>query len=96
MSILRVSEVSLVLGSDSDRAAGLLGFVSLVLNDSLRLDGLTLRRTNEGETQISFPSRRNRMGREFPYIRPLSEQVRVGLQLQVLRALREAGEEIRD
>ncbi len=88
----RISRVRLFPGSLRDVQAGLLGYVSLVLDDAIELDGLTLRRTRGGRPALSFPARRDREGREHHYIRPLNGRVRREIERQVLHEL--LGEEV--
>ena len=68
---------------------GLLGWLSCTLNGSLRLEGLTLRKTLEdGRLTISYPAaRRDAMGRQHFYVRPLGDQARRDLEFQILQAL---------
>ncbi len=83
----RISNVRLFPGSLRDVRDGLIGYVSLVLDDAIELDGLTLRRTRGGHATLSFPARRDRDGRGHPYIRPLNGRVRREIERQVLREL---------
>ena len=92
-SPLEVTDVSLHSARPDEAAVGLLGWVSCTVNSSLRLDGITLRRTMDGRLTLSFPARRDRSGREQPYIRPLDRVARREVEYQILRALglQEAG-----
>ena len=69
-----IRDVRFTAASSRDRRAGLLGFVAVTLHCGIRLDGLTLRRTLDGDLALSFPSRLDRNGREHPYILPLGER----------------------
>lgn len=84
---LRLSDVEFRMASTQDRERGLIGYVSLTVGNCLRLDGLALRRTSEGRTFLAFPSRVDRVGRERPYMRPLSEAVRLLFEDAVTSAL---------
>ena len=86
-SRLRLTDVRLIPASTDERQRGLLGFVAFNLNDRVRLDGATLRRTSSGRLRISFPMRRDRHGREHPLLRPLADAARRELERQVLAAL---------
>ena len=67
---------------------GLIGFISAVVNDSLELDGLALRRTlGDGRITLSFPARRDRSGQQRAYFRPVGDDVRREIERQILRAL---------
>ena len=54
---------------------------------ALALDGVALRRTRDGRRTLSFPARRDRQGRDHPYVRPLSTEARSAIERQVLDAL---------
>lgn len=84
---LEVTDVTMHSAGADGVAAGLLGWVACTVNGSLRLDGITLRRTLEGRITLSFPVRRDRSGREQPYIRPLDRTARREIEHQIFRAL---------
>jgi hypothetical protein len=88
---LAISEVALTPASPIDAWTGLLGFVRFRLGAGLEIDGITLRRTAAGRLAISFPSRRDRAGRDHPLLRPLDGVTRDNLERQVLGALRAQG-----
>ena len=67
--------------------SGLLGWVTVVVNGTVSLDGLTLRRSEAGRPFIAYPARTDRRGGRHPYIHPLGEAARVELERQVLAAL---------
>lgn len=81
-----VSNVRFVPSSVHDAAEGLEGWVSFRYGDLL-LDGIALRRTREGRWRLSFPERRDRHGRAYPYVRPLDAEARRALEAQVLEAI---------
>ena len=85
--IPRVTSVRLTRAPDPDQERGLLGWVYFVLDGALALDGVALRRTRDGRRTLSFPSRRDREGRQHPYVRPLSAEARSAIEEQVLDAL---------
>jgi hypothetical protein len=84
---LRIDQVRLAGATRAEVATGLLGWVSCVLQDTLRLDGLALRRTADGRLALSFPARKDARGREHPYVRPLDDRARREIEAQVFRAL---------
>ena len=84
---LLISEVKFSAALPDDVDAGLLGWVSCTLNESLRLDGIALRRSADRRLVLSFPSRRDRAGREHPIIRPLDDTARLEIEHQVFGAL---------
>lgn len=77
-----------VRGSEDDRRAGLLGFLSLIYGD-LVLDGVVLRRTADGRHALSFPARTDRAGRRHSYIRPIDDKIRQDVEREILWQLGE-------
>jgi hypothetical protein len=61
--------------------------ISFVLNGTLKIDGVTLRRTRDGRLTLSYPARRDRDGVEHFAIKPLGDQARVEIERQVFEAL---------
>ncbi len=85
---LHVSEIRFIAAPDAERALGLLGWVSFLLNGAVKLDGITLRRTRAGDLVLSFPERRDASGKQHAYIRPISDAARRDVERQVFAALR--------
>ena len=77
---LSVTDVQFARGGERDIERGLLGYLSITLDDELRLDGLTLRRTRSNRLAVSFPRRRGG-------VHPIGVQVRVEIEAQVFQAL---------
>ena len=88
MGSLRVTEVRFSPARPDQIEDGHLGFVAVVLDGELKLDGIALRRTRDGRRALSFPRRRDQRGFEHPYIRPLTDEARIDLERQVFEALR--------
>lgn len=86
-ALLVVSAVHLRDAPPVDVRKGLVGFVSCVLNDSVRVEGLTLRRTRRGRPSISFPLRRDSQGRKHPVVCLLRREDRRAIEDQIFRAL---------
>ena len=84
---LVVTETTFTQASERDEARGLLGYLAIVLNESIRADGLTLRRTEGGELYVAFPARTDRAGMRHALLRPLDEEHRRALQAQVFAQL---------
>ncbi len=84
---LLVTGTKFTAASERDELTGLLGFVSVVVNGAIRLDGITVRRTLDGRLTLSFPSRRGRDGERHAYIRPVDDAVRMAIERQVLAAI---------
>ncbi|MCP4036597.1 MAG: hypothetical protein GY733_06645 [bacterium] len=87
MNALTVTDAEFAPALARDRDRGLIGYVQVVINDTMVLDGLTLRVSSDGRRYLSYPSKSTRGGSRFPYIRPISERVRQDLQRQVFLAL---------
>lgn len=85
---LSVSRVRLAPSCERDRKAGLIGFVSFVIDGLVRVDGVTVRRTSGGRHVLSFPARRDRAGRNHPYLRPVDDGARCAIETQVFAQLR--------
>lgn len=75
-----VTDVRLYRAADADRASGLLGHVSCVVND-LRIC-VTLRRTRSGRHSISLPRRRGHL-----LVSPLTPEATRAMELQILAQL---------
>ena len=86
-----VADVTFVPAGQEERARGLLGFVSMRFGDDLVLDGVTLRRTEQGRLALSYPMRRDRRGRTHHFIRPADDDARRRLERAVIDALRRGG-----
>ncbi len=84
---IQITDVHLVRASKADMRAGLLGWVSVVVNGTVSLDGLTLRRSEAGRPFIAYPARTDRRRGRHPYIRPLGDHARREIESQVLDAL---------
>ena len=69
-----------------DRERGLVGWLSLRIGDLL-LDGVTLRRTREGNLALSWPARRDRHGTDHPVVCPVDNAARRGIEALVMGAL---------
>ena len=66
---------------------GLLAYLSIECAN-LVLDGVTLRRTRDGELRLSFPMRTDAHGRRHAIIRPADDRARRAIERAVLPQLR--------
>jgi DNA-binding cell septation regulator SpoVG len=87
MDDLRITNVRFTAASSEDLETGLLGWASCTLNDTLRLDGLTLRRTADQRLTLSFPARLDARGRQHFFVRPIDNISRREIEAQIFRAL---------
>jgi len=69
----------------ADRERGLLYFAEVTYG-ALRIT-FTVRSTRDGRTVISFPTRRDRHGRQHAIVRPIDDAARCALEREVLAAL---------
>ncbi len=81
-----IADIRFVSAPPAQRHSGLLGWASFVAG-SLRIDGVALRRTLDGHYALSFPARRDRSGRQHPFVRPLDECARRQIERQVFDTL---------
>lgn len=87
MSRLSISEICLVTADPEARAEGLLGWLSMTIAGSIRLDSIVLRRTRSGALALSFPVHTDQGGRRHPIIRPLDDEARVEIERVVFNSL---------
>jgi DNA-binding cell septation regulator SpoVG len=66
---------------------GLLGWVQVEIG-VLLVDGVSLRRTQDGSLAISFPTRTDRNRHEHIVVRPIDAETRRQIESQILAALR--------
>ena len=85
--MISVSRITFAEASATDRRSGLLGFVSFILDGTVRVDGVALRRTQAGALRLSFPGKPGRDGREWPYVRPINDETRLAIEAQVFDAI---------
>jgi DNA-binding cell septation regulator SpoVG len=83
-----IDDVHFTLASLADRQRGLLGFVSFRFAGRLRLLGVAVRRSVDGRLHLSFPTRRDRLGRVHQIVHPVDSNTRREIEEQVFRALR--------
>lgn len=87
LNTLKVTSVRMSAAGPDAVESGLLGWVGVELNDTLQLDGLTLRRTLDGRLTLSYPARRDTLGKRHSYVRPLNDTTRRHIERQVFQAL---------
>lgn len=89
--LLTLTEVAFTPAPANLRAAGILGFVRLVLNETVVIDELSLRRTRDGRLVLTWPEPRGRLGPRR-IVHPRDEGARVHLEREILDNLRRRGE----
>jgi DNA-binding cell septation regulator SpoVG len=85
--LLTISGLAFTPARSDQAEAGLLGWVSCVINGKLRLDGITLRRTLDGRLALSFPERGAADGTRHPIVRPTSDEARREIEDQIFAAI---------
>lgn len=83
----RVTEVHYVAASDEHREKGLLGWASFVIDGGLKVAGVAVRRTAEGDLALAYPYRNDFYGVRWRFVRPINDQTRRALEDQVLAQL---------
>jgi len=73
------------------RSTGLRGWATITVNDELILDSLQVRRTLDGRSAISFPTRLDANGVAHPYYRAATPAARSAIESQVLAELASRG-----
>ena len=91
MSEPRITILSFSSASPAEVTRGLLGWICIVVEELLRIDGLTLRLTRSGELALSFPAPKDHRGRRQSLVRPVDDAARRAIERAVLRALERRG-----
>lgn len=84
---LQVQVEHYIPASDQNQLLGLLGWVRLVVSHAVVVDGITVRRTRDGQLRLSFPERRDRRDNRHPIVRPVNAAARLHIESQVFAAL---------
>jgi hypothetical protein len=70
----------------SEQTRGLIAYLTLGIG-GLRIDGVTVRRTEDGRRYLSFPERIDPRGQRRPLVWPLDDNARSSIETAVFRAL---------
>jgi DNA-binding cell septation regulator SpoVG len=81
-----VQDVRMITAKASDRAAGVVGFVTATIGE-LVVEGITIRRGLTGELRLGFPRHTDRYGRTHAVVRPADDAVRRELTRAIFDAL---------
>ena len=73
--------------SVKDQKSGLVGYVRCRVNNMFEVDGMTLRRKEDGEYTLSFPRKSGYSSDPHFFFRPLNKDVEETFLRQVLVAL---------
>ena len=83
----RVARVRFSPAPPAREASDLLGFASCSIADIGRIDGLAVRRVADGRYAVTFPGRRDRLGRRHLYFRPRDARARREIERRVIEEL---------
>lgn len=86
---ITVTKTKFKPASALERETGLLGFVALVINDSVGIDGVTVRRSADGDLLLSWPEKRDRHGIVHRFVRPMDAATKTELERQVFARISE-------
>jgi DNA-binding cell septation regulator SpoVG len=89
--LLDITDVEFRRASAHDVGTGLLGWVAIVIDGAIRIDGISVRRNSDGRLSLSFPRRNDRAGVTHPIVRPLSVSAREAIEREVIDELRSRG-----
>lgn len=84
---IEISNLTFVAAPESERSGGLLGFVSFVVGETLRIDGVSVRRTARGRITLSFPQRTDRQGRQHAIVHPIDRDAQLRIERTILEML---------
>lgn len=88
--LLSITDLRFMPAQPGRDRPGLIGWASATV-DGWRIDGLTVRRTREGRTIVTFPSRRDAAGRLHPIVEPTCAEDRKNIKAYILAELRRRG-----
>ena len=84
---IKIDRIELKTAGRQAAETGLIGWISCRLNNRLQLDGITLRKTQDGRHVLSFPARRDAAGQQHFFVRPLDDNTRKEIERQVFARL---------
>jgi len=86
---VRITNVRFTVAPPCDQTKGVVAWVQLVFDETLILDGITVRRDRSGRAYIAFPARSDACGRKHPFVRPVTEIVHKEIEALIVRAIPE-------
>ena len=86
-----VSDVRFAAAPLREVRRGLLGWVSCIVNSTVRLEGIVLRRTLDDRVILSFPWRKDARGRRRFYVRPVDDHARRMIEREIIEHLKHLG-----
>ena len=84
-SAVVVTSVEFAPAPEALKLSGLLGWAACEVDGRWRLGGIAVRRTRaDARTVVSFPTHRDRRGQEWPYVCPLTPEIRAAVERAIL------------
>lgn len=84
---MKISNLKMHPTSQLDRQRGLMAWLSMVVEDCLVLDCVALRKSKDKKYSLSFPARRDGLGKVHHYFHPRNEEARLRIEKQVFSIL---------
>ncbi len=81
---LRVSSVRFSPADISLQRTGLLGWCSFLIDGCLRIEGVAVRRTQQGRRTLAYPAKDDGWARRWHYVYPINDATRIAVERQVL------------
>jgi len=81
------SEMQFNEAKPAQKEKGLLGWVSFNVFDMFRFNALAVKQSREGVASLSYPANTSAAGKQYHYIRPLNDSVRLKVEAEVLGQL---------
>ena len=90
---VKITEVKIRLADEPE--GGLIGWASCVLNGTLLLDSIAIRRSETGEIILTFPKSKSKSGAQYPYYRPITRAAYEKIREAVISRIAQLGKEIK-
>lgn len=82
-----VTDVRFTQASPSEVRQGLVGYLSFVVGNAIRVDGVTLRMTAAQRPALSYPCRTDKRGHKHPLAKAADADSRIQIESEVFAAL---------
>lgn len=83
--MLRISEVNIRIHEKDS----LKGFASCLIQDSIKLDSIGIRKKEDGSLYLTFPDYKTKKGVSFSYFKPVTQEAARALEEAILGKLQE-------
>lgn len=87
MSETITSEMQFNEAKPAQKDKGLLGWVSFNVFEMFRFNALAVKQTREGVVSLSYPANISSRGKQYHYVRPLNDEVRLKVEAEILGQL---------